>query len=194
MLAQLIARGLDPQAIKLVVSDGTPGLLTARAQLLPGAQQQRCIIHKVSGMNRYLMYQELPAADDTERTLTTAEAKRLRWQQLKTEAYAIYAALSKSAAPAQLTVFCDKWQALEPKAVHAFQWGSQRTFTFYAFDKVLHPLMRTTNAWERFFREFRAKADEIGAFPNETGCLTVFLLVVTFDQAKHDRVPVANTS
>ena len=194
VFAHLIARGLDPQTVKLVVSDGSTGLLTAMAQLLPAAQQQRCITHKVRGMQRYLTYQELPAMDDAGQPLSLEQARHLRWRQLKTEAYAIYDAPSKSAAQTQLTAFCDKWQALEPKAVHAFQWGIQRTFTFYAFDKVLHPLIRTTNALERFFREFRAKADEIGAFPNETSCLTVFLLVVTFEHAKHDRIPVANTS
>ncbi len=194
VFAHLIARGLDPQAVKLVISDGTTGLLTAMAQFLPAAQQQRCITHKVRGMHRYLTYQELPTVDDTGGALTTTEAKHQRWQQLKTEAYAIYDAPSQPTAQAQLTAFVDKWQALEPKALHAFQWGIQRTFTFYAFDKELHSLIRTTNALERFFREFRAKADEIGAFPNATSCLTVFLLVVTFDHAKHDRIPVANTS
>ena len=194
VLAHLIERGLDPHAVKLVVSDGSKGLLTAMAQYLPAAQQQRCITHKVRGMQRYLTYQDLPTVDEAGHALTPAEAQSQRWQQLKTAAYAIYDAPTKSAAQAQLTAFVDKWHTCEPRAVHALQWGIQRTFTFYAFAKELHPLIRTTNALERFFREFRAKADEIGAFPNETSCLTVFLLVVTFDHARHDRVPVANTS
>ena len=40
--------------------------------------------------------------------------------------------------------------------------------TFYQFDHTLHPLIRSTNLLERFFREFRTKSDEIGAFPNDT--------------------------
>ena len=63
--------------------------------------------------------------------------------------------------------------------------GIERTFTFYQFDARLHIRIRTTNLLERFFREFRAKADEIGAFPNATSCLTVFALVVERDHAKH---------
>jgi len=47
---------------------------------------------------------------------------------------------------------------------------------------------------ERFFREFRAKADEIGAFPNEQSCLALFFLVTQLDHAKHDRPSVANKS
>jgi hypothetical protein len=43
------------------------------------------------------------------------------------------------------------------------------------------------------FREFRTKTDEIGSFPNELSCLTVFDLIVVRDQAKHDRGKVAQT-
>ena len=192
LFAHLIERSLNPNAIKLVVSDGTKGLLAAMEQFLPKAQQQRCITHKVRGMNRYLTYQDLPTLDEEGHLLTSEQARKQRWYQLKTDAYAIYDEPSKSEAQAQLTAFVQKWQPIEPKAVHAFQWGIQRTFVFYDFDKELYPLIRTTNLLERFFREFRTKSDEIGAFPNETSCLTLFLLVVTFDHAKHDRIPVAN--
>ena len=194
LFAHLIERGLNPNAVKLVVSDGTKGLLAIIEHLLPNAQQQRCITHKVRGMNRYLIYQDLPTLDEDGHALTPEEARKQRWHQLKTDAYAIYDEPSKPEAQAQLTTFVQKWQPLEPKAVHAFQWGIQRTFVFYDFDKKLHPLIRTTNLLERFFREFRTKSDEIGAFPNVTSCLTLFLLVVTFNHAKHDRIPVANTS
>lgn len=54
--------------------------------------------------------------------------------------------------------------------------------------------IRTTNHLERLFREFRTKSDEIGAFPYETSCLTVFFLVVQRDQAKHPRPRMAKTS
>ncbi len=38
------------------------------------------------------------------------------------------------------------------------------------------------------------KSDEIGAFLNETSCLTLFWLVVERDHAKHDRRSSANNS
>ena len=67
------------------------------------------------------------------------------------------------------------------------------SLTFYQFDISLHALVRSTNLLERFFREFRTKADEIGSFPNELTCLTVFHLIVVRDYAKHDRGKVAQT-
>ena len=68
------------------------------------------------------------------------------------------------------------------------------TLTFYQFDSTLHRHIRTTNHLERLFREFRTKSDEIGAFPHETSCLTVFFLVIERDHAKHHRKSVAKTS
>ena len=190
----LIARGLDPRAVRLVVSDGANGLVTAMAQRLPQAQQQRCITHKVRGMERYLSFQHLPAQDAQGQALEPAQAKEARRAEIFQDAYAIYEAPTLQAAQFNLAAFIEQWRPLEPKAVHALCWGIERTFTFYQFDARLHIRIRTTNLLERFFREFRAKTDEIGAFPNETSCLTVFALVVERDHAKHNRLPVAKNS
>ncbi|MCA9967520.1 MAG: transposase, partial [Anaerolineales bacterium] len=101
--------------------------------------------------------------------------------------------LTRSEAQQRLTDFSAKWKAVEPDVVHAFCWGINRAFTFYDFDKELFVHIRTTNHLERFFREFRGKADEIGAFPNENSCLTLFYFVMLRDHAKHDRLHVAKT-
>jgi hypothetical protein len=57
--------------------------------------------------------------------------------------------------------------------------GIERTFAFLSiqFDAALRIRLRPANCLEGF-RGFHAKANEIGAFPNETICLTVFLLIV----------------
>lgn len=195
----LIARGLDPTAVRLVVSDGASGLIGAMEKRLPQAQQQRCITHKVRGMERYLSFQQLPAQDAAGQSLDPAAAKEQRRHEIFNDAYAIYEAPTVEAARLNLEAFIEKWDSLEPKAVHAFDWGIERTFSFYQFDAHLHIRIRTTNLLERFFREFRAKADEIGAFPNEISCLTVFALIVERDHAKHNRdennrLPVAKNS
>lgn len=192
LLDELLARGLDPDAVELVVSDGAKGLLEAMHQRLPQAAQQRCITHKVRGMEPYLTYAHLPDQDAQAQAISAAQAKPLRLFQIQQDAYAIYDALNVEQAHTRLLAFIQTWQPLEPKAVHAFTWGINRTFEFYRFDKALHPLIRTTNALERFFREFRNKADEIGAFPNETSCLTLFFLVLRREHAKHNRLLVAN--
>lgn len=193
LFEHMIERGLIPEAVQLIVSDGTKGLLAAMKEHLPNAKQQRCITHKVRGMNRYLTYEDLPDTDEDGKLLTAEKARKERWYQLKKDAYAIYDQPSLVEAKDKLKMFVNKWQPVEPKAIHAFQWSIQRTFVFYDFDKGLYPVIRTTNLLERFFRVFRTKADEIGAFPNETSCLTLFLIVVNFDHAKHNRLSMANT-
>lgn len=189
---ELITRGLDPKAVELVVSDGTKGLLDAMAQRLPSALQQRCITHKVRGMKNYLQFFDLPDTDEHGQPLAPKQAKDLRTYQIQSDAYDIYDAPSFSEAQVRLDAFIQKWQALEPDAVRNFTWAGKRTFEFYRFAPELHPLIRTTNLIERFFREFRAKSDEIGAFPNEQSCLTLFFMVLQLEHAKHDRRSLAN--
>ncbi len=103
------------------------------------------------------------------------------------DAYDIYRAQSWIEARQRLNAFVEKWQNLEAKAVEIFLRDIELTFTFYQFEAELHPRIRTSNLLERLFEEFRRKADEIGAFPNEMSCLTLFFLVVQRDHAKHNR-------
>ncbi len=191
---EMIARGLDPQAVDLVASDGTKGLLEAMAQCLPQAVQQRCITHKVRGMEPKLTFAQLPEKDKNGHVLTQSEAKDVRRFEIAQDAYAIYDAPTLSEALLKLEAFNQHWKPIEPAAVHTFNWSINRTFEFYRLDPVLHPLTRTTNLLERFFREFRNKADEIGAFPNVTSCLILFFLVMQREHAKHDRPLMANNS
>lgn len=190
----LIERGLDPQAVQMVVSDGTKGLLDALGIYLPNVASQRCTVHKVRGFERYLSYQDLPSTDaETGQPLTKEAARQQRKSAMSKEALEIFQAPTKAEAEQRLAAFVTKWQPLEPDAVHNFIWGIKRCFTFYQLDATLHALVRSTNLLERFFEEFRNKADEIGAFPNEDSCLTVFHFVMVREHAKHDRVDFAKT-
>lgn len=190
----LIARGLDPQAVRVVTSDGTKGLVTVLETHLLHASLQRCTVHKVRGFEHYLSYRDLPSTDpETGQPMTPAEARQQRRCTMKREALNIFDAPTRPQAEQRLAEFVAKWEPLEPKAVHNFTWGLKRCFTFYQLEAALHPLVRSTNLLERFFREFRNKADEIGAFPNEDSCLTVFHLVMVREHAKHDRVDFAKT-
>jgi transposase-like protein len=190
----LIERGFRAETVELVVSDGSSGLPKALRKMLPNAQQQRCITHKVRGIERYLSYAQLPEVNGDGEALAKQEAKRQRRFEITSEAYKIYEAETYEQAQQELQQFVAKWELIEPKAMQVFQQEIGLTFTFYQFDSKLHRHIRTTNHLERLFREFRAKSDEIGAFPHETSCLTVFFLVIERDHAKHDRKSVAKNS
>ena len=175
-------------------SDGSLGIPQAINDHFPQAQQQRCITHKVRGLERHLNYIALPTMNEQGEPWKPIEAKHQRRFEIIKDAYAIYEALSITEASILLKTFEIKWQMVEPDAVRTFMKDSALTLTFYQFDQSLHKHIRTTNHLERLFREFRTKSDEIGVFPNETSCLTVFWLVVQRDHAKHDRSPTANNS
>jgi len=190
----LMARGLDASAVQLVVSDGSNGLLDTLPTFLPHAKLQRCTVHKVRGFERYLSYQDLPTVEASSgQPLTPEAARQQRRHSMKSEALDIFAAPTRSEADEGLAAFVAKWEPLEPRAVHNFTWGIKRCFEFYEHAPALHPLIRSTNLLERFFREFRTKADEIGAFPNDDSCLTVFHLVMVREHAKHNRIDFAKT-
>jgi putative transposase len=187
LFQNLINRGFDPAQLKLVSSDGSLEIPSALATCFPEAQQQRCITHKVRGIERHLGYQDLPQFDDEQQPLSPVEAKKKRRFAIVSEAYRIFEAPDRSAAMILLKAFEATWQLVEPDAVRTFLQHSELTLSFYQFESNLHHHIRTTNHLERLFREFRTKSDEIGAFPNETSCLTIFCLVVERDHAKHDR-------
>jgi putative transposase len=194
LLAALKRRGLNPDAVRMVVSDGSSGLPAALVQELPSAQQQRCVVHKIRGLERSFCYRDLVTTDPTtQAALTFEQARRLRRHQLTTDAHAIFEAPSRAEAEARLSAFQARWTDVEPEVVRKLTQGIESSFTFYLFDLALHRLVRSTNLLERFFREFRTKSDEIGAFPNEVSCLVVFHVIVTRDHAKHDRGNTAQT-
>lgn len=181
-------RGLNLDGVELIVSDGTNGLPAVLKTWVPQAQHQLCITHKVRAMLRHLAYDNLPAQDSQGQALSASEAKKLRYSQIQTDAYDIYKTDDWFEANKRLVAFVGTWQSIEPNAVRLFLKDIALTFSFYDLEQSLYPLVRTTNALERLFREFRAKSDEIGAFPNEDSCLTIFFLVLQRDHAKHDRL------
>jgi transposase-like protein len=194
LLAALIARGLDASAVQMVVSDGSTGLPAALSTYLPQAKQQRCVVHKIRGLERAFCYRDLTLTNPvTQEPLTYEAARRLRRQQLSTDAHAIFEAPTRAEADARLAQFRTMWGTLEPEVVRLLTKDVDVCMTFYQCDQTLHPLIRSTNLLERFFREFRTKADEIGSFPNDLSCLVVFHLIVIRDDAKHDRGRAAKT-
>lgn len=194
LLATLITRGLDAAIVQMVVSDGSSGLPAALATHLPQAKQQRCVVHKIRGLERAFCYRDLPTTEPvTQEPLTHEAARRLRRQQLSTDAHAIFEAPSRAEADARLAAFRATWGCLEPEVVRLLTKDVDTCLTFYQFNQTLHALIRSTNLLERFFREFRTKSDEIGAFPNDVSCLVVFHLIVIRDDAKHNRGQTAKT-
>ncbi|NJO82805.1 MAG: hypothetical protein HC828_08225 [Blastochloris sp.] len=117
LFASLIGRGLTPERVQLVVSDGGTGLPPAILSSFPQAQQQRCVVHKVRGLERAFGYHELERRGPEGTRLTAEEARRARRQEVSDAAHAIFEAPTRAEALALWQSFQQAWSVREPEAV-----------------------------------------------------------------------------
>jgi len=72
-----------------------------------------------------------------------------------------------------------------PKAVRCFLKDFDLTLNYLRVPFPYKRLIRTTNLLERFFRESRSRADEIGCFGSQPQAETLFYLILQREKAKH---------
>jgi putative transposase len=130
----LLARRLDPAQVRMVVSDGSNGLLESLKTALPHAELQRCTVHKVRGFERYLSYADLPTQDaQTEQELTPEVARQQRRQTMKTEALEIFDADTRAEAEIRLA---NRWK---PKRFTIFAGASRGVSPFINLKRACIP-------------------------------------------------------
>jgi hypothetical protein len=77
-------------AVCMVVSAGRTGLPTALTRKRPAARQQRGVVHTIRGVEQRFLYRDLRTHDPlTQEPLTPEVARRLRCQHMTGEAHAI---------------------------------------------------------------------------------------------------------
>ena len=182
----LLTKGLDTSQLQLVVSDGRPGLHTAIRAVFPKTvKHQRCIFHKLKNLADNLTYQNLTLNPDLPPREAHKQAKEARARAILRDAANIYAALDTVAIKQRLADFQRKWASLEPKAVRCFVKDFDLTLNYLRVPFPHKRMIRTTNLLERFFREFRSRADEIGCFGSQAQAETLFYLILQREKAKH---------
>ena len=182
----MVAKGLDTGQLQLVISDGRPGLHTAIRAVFPKTvKHQRCIFHKLKNLADNLAYNRLTLNPDLPHREALKQAKETRARAILREAADIYAGTDIAAIKQRLADFQQKWAALEPKAVRCFLKDFDLTLNYLRVPFPHKKLIRTTNLLERFFREFRNRADEIGCFGSQAQAETLFYLVMKREKAKH---------
>jgi putative transposase len=182
----LLAKGLDPSLLHLVVSDGRPGLHTAIRSVFPKTvRHQRCIFHKLKNLGDNLTFKNLVLNPDLSHREARKQAKETRARAILRDAANIYAVSNIDVIQQRLTDFQRKWASLEPKAVRCFVKDFDLTLNYLRVPFSYKRLIRTTNLLERFFREFRSRADEIGCFGSQAQAETLFYLILQREKAKH---------
>jgi putative transposase len=153
----------------LIVTDGHEGILAAVSTLFPATLRQRCVVHKQRNV--------LNAIPHRERKEVSAELAGIFKQEKQEDALL------------NLAAFKAKYQKRYPEAIRSLCEDEEHLLTFYAFPKVMHRYIRTTNAIESFFSNVRQRTDQIDAFTTETSCLTIVWAVM--QDIHQPRIPVS---
>src|SRR5918994_6062382 len=140
----LANRGLKRPS--LVIIDGNKGLRAAVEKNWPGIEVQRCTVHKLRNLQRYVPRHAL------------AEVKK--------DYHSIIYAKSLEQANKAYREFVAKWKKLVPKVVVSLEEAGEELLTFYRFAETQWKSLRSTNAIERLNVEFRRRVKTQGSLPD----------------------------
>jgi len=156
-LVNLKFRGLKGKALRLITTDGNPGLLKALREIYPFKKVQRCIVHKLRNV--------------------AVKLKRRNQKECLGEAKLIFGAGSKREAIKRFKVWSAKWEIEEERAVKCMKKDLFSCLYYYDFDKSIWKSIRTTNILERAFREVRRRTRPMNLFPNGESCSRIMYAI-----------------
>lgn len=171
LLNSLLLRGLLPDTLEIIATDGGKGLHAALLEVYPDIPRQRCWAHKLRNVSDKLHRVNQEAC--------LAEAKR------------IYLAHTRRQALRRFRQWKRSWEAIEPKAVACLEADLEELLTVLRIqDRALHSLVRTTNHIERFFREVRRRTRPMGCFQNMESAERVMYWIATRLNEKWEARPL----
>ncbi len=143
-LNYLFKRGFEGKKLKLVITDGCPGLIYALDIVYPYVRRQRCWVHKLRNAANYM--------------------KKRNQDECLLDTKKIYLAESYEKGIKQFWEFAKKWRDKEPRAVRCIEKDLEELLSFFKVPKDDWKKVRTTNAIERSFREVRKRVRPICSF------------------------------
>jgi len=146
LLQDLYRRGLEGKNLQLIVTDGCPGLAAAIPTVYPRALHQRCWVHKMRNI--------------------LEKVRKSDYDEVKSDAQAIYLAGSRKEAQAACRCFAARWRKSYPTVVRQLQKDLPELLSFFHFPQHLWRKLRTTNIIERCFVEVRRRTRPMVCFVN----------------------------
>lgn len=164
-LNDLYHRGLEGQSLKLIIIDGGKGLLAALPLVYGDIPIQRCWAHKARNVLNYV--------------------KRADQKKVKGYLHRISHAHNLREAHSAAQRFMLRWQSPYPKAVHCLRQDLPELLTFFQVRVSFpRPVLRTTNAIERRFREVRRRTRPMGTFSDHTSIDRIMFSVFAYENSK----------
>src|SRR5512136_1982598 len=169
-LQDLYARGLTGEPLRLIVTDGSPGLHAALDLVYPYVARQRCWVHKL-------------------RNVAAKLPRRLQAPCLG-EVAQIYGAPNERAARQAFRAWAGRWRPQAPNAVTCLERDLEELLAFFACPPHHRVKIRTTNAIERAFREVRRRVRPMTCFTNPPSCDRIVYAVITHLNTEWERHPL----
>jgi len=146
LLNSLYNRGVRPEHLELVTTDGGTGLHAALLEVYGDVPRQRCWAHKLRNVASYL--------------------HKANQEACLKEAKTIYLAETRREAVKRFWSWARTWRPLEPKAVACLEKDLEELLSVFSIPTAHRQRVRTTNMIERFFRDVRRRTRPMGCFQN----------------------------
>ncbi len=146
-LDDLYHRGLLGHSLRLIVTDGNPGLVAALEMVYPFVAKQRCWFHK--------MHNVAAKVRKRDRDAVVRGARR------------IYQAPTRRAAISAFWRWAKRWRRTYPKAVGCVETDLEALLAHFKEPPSLRATLRTTNPIERVFREVRRRTKPMTVVNND---------------------------
>ncbi len=165
-LESLYKRGFEGKNLKLISTDGSPGLIAAVESVWPHVPRQRCWAHKLRNFaNKLRKCNEKACLDG---------------------AKLIYLAPNRTEAAKRFRAWREKWVELEPKAVACLEADIEELLEFFGVPERFQKSVRTTNPIERVFREVRRRTRTISCFTNRRSVDRMLYAVLAYQNRQWD--------
>lgn len=164
LLNSLYQRGLHGDRLRLIITDGCPGLHEALQLVYGHVRRQRCWVHKVRNVVVKLRVRD--RADCL--------------GQLRT----VYTAATKEHARERYRLWAEHWREQAPRAVACVEKDIDELLTFYNEPIELASVLRTTNGIERTFREVRRRTRPMSCFNTDASCERIIFVVFHYRNQK----------
>lgn len=158
-LRDLYDRGLTGGKLKMVVTDGCPGLHRALDTVYPYVSRQRCWAHKLRNVAN--------------------KVRRVDQKECNKQAALIYQAENKREAVKRYREWESKWRHRYPDAVKCLAKDLDELLTFLDMPAEHRVKVRTTNVIERSFREVRRRTRPMSCFNNTASVNRIIFGVIS---------------
>ncbi len=159
-LQDLYHRGLRGEQLRLVVTDGCPGLHRALDTVYPYVPRQRCWVHKLRNV--------------------ASKLRRRDQEECLGQAKKIYQSSTRREAVARFREWRKQWRGVAPKAVQCLEEDLEELLPFLECPQAHWRKVRTTNAIERAFREVRRRTRPMSCFQNGASVDRIIFGVINY--------------